>query len=127
MATLARTPDEVTALLEEWNAFQQCEVLGLWLEPPARRFELHTSNLAAGISDPGYPRRAGRLVVQGLLYAHSGSPLLADMPAQVSSVEYREFTDFWSLSVYFMGTFEHLTLFARGPVSLEFDDETAGR
>ncbi len=125
MATLARTTDEVNALLEEWSAFQQCEILGIWIEPPARRLEIHTSNLAAGIGDPNYPRRAGTIVVQGLLYVHSGSALVPDAPSQISSVEFREFTDFWSLAFYFMGTYEHLTVFAKGPLSVEFEDEPA--
>jgi hypothetical protein len=125
MANLARTADEVNALLEEWGSFQQCEILGVWLEPPARRLEIHTANLGAAASDPTYPRRPGRIVVQGVLYFHSGSPLLADAPSQVSSVEFREFTDFWSLSLYFMGTYEHLTVFAKGPVVLEFEEVPA--
>jgi hypothetical protein len=118
---LARTPDEVSALLEEWNSFQQCDILAVWMEPPARRLEIHTSNLAAGIADPNYPRRPGLIVIQGVLYYHSGCPILADGPAQVSSVEFREFTDFWSISIYFMGTYEHLTVFAKGPLSVEFE------
>jgi hypothetical protein len=118
---LARTPDEVNALLEEWNGFQQCDILGVWLEPPARRLEIHTSNLAAAIGDPNYPRRPGQIVVQGVQYFHSGCPILPDAPAQVSSVEFREFTDFWSIAVYFMGTYEHLTVFATGPLSIEFE------
>jgi hypothetical protein len=119
---IARTPDEVNALLDEWGSFQRCDIAALWLEPPAKRLELHSSNLGAAANDPSYPRRPGKIVVAGLLYFHSGSPLLTEGPAQISSVEFREFTDFWSLSFYFMGTFEHMTVFASGPLSLEFDD-----
>jgi hypothetical protein len=126
MANLARTPDEVNALLEEWGGFQQCEILGVWLEPPARRLEIHTSNLGAAAADPNYPRRPGRIVVQGVQYFHAGSPLVPDAPARVSSMEFREFTDFWSIAVYYMGTYEHLTVFAKGPLTLEFDDAPAG-
>ena len=118
---LARTPDEVNALLEEWNSFQQCDILGVWMEPPARRLEIHTSNLATAIGDPNYPRRPGQIVIQGVLYFHSGSPILLDSPSQISSIEFREFTDFWSIAIYFMGTYEHLTVFAKGPLSVEFE------
>jgi hypothetical protein len=117
---LARTPDEVNALLEEWNSFQQCDIVAVWLEPPARRLEIHTSNLAAAIGDPNYPHRPGQLVIQGVQYYHSGCPILPDSPAQISSIEFREFTDFWSFAIYFMGTYEHMTVFAAGPLSVEF-------
>ncbi len=122
MANLARTPDEVNALLDEWGSFQHCEIAALWLEPPVKRLEIHSPNLGAAAADPNNPRRPGKIVVQGVLYVHTGSPLLADAPAQISSVEFREFTDFWSLSFYFMGTYEHMTVFATGPLTLEFDD-----
>ena len=119
----ASTPDEVAALLEEWNGFQQCDILAIWLEPPAQRLEIHSSNLAAAIGDPTYPRRSGHIVIQGVQYFHSGSPILQDFPSQISSIEFREFTDFWAFSVYFMGTYEHMTVFAKGPLSVELEGQ----